>query len=354
LAGRDGGDGIMAAHGIELALDDVNASPSEIHFRLEVRDTARGGFQDPHVDEGTDNVFDPPHGASDVAAYGRNPAVLGALGPLRSNVAAAEIPVAARYDLPLISGSADRRGSSGATFFSLSPSPRLIGYAAAGCAQEPLHLRRVIVVSDGTRDGDAVSAAFASRFAQRHGVLVGEMKLGRIEKDPAALARAIGRSHPDAVVFAPSAPLRAAFLSPGFARDVLTVESAGLMTFGAFDPSAQPGAKTGYKELRAVDASDSPDGQAFIERFKRRYQEFPSSDAARFYIAARLLMDAVRTAAEPSHPIPARSSVLAHLRSQTYDSFLGRVRFDNHGDLAGADFLLRSGDRVLARCPAHL
>src|SRR5215472_16075954 len=72
LAGRHGADGLMALHGVQMAIDEVNAEPSHIRFTLQVRDTARGGFQNPHVDEGTDNIFEPDRGAKDIEAFGKD------------------------------------------------------------------------------------------------------------------------------------------------------------------------------------------------------------------------------------------------------------------------------------------
>ncbi len=357
LAGRDGADGLMASHGIELALEDANAASPHVLFTLDLRDTARGGFQNPHVDEGTDNVFDPAHGAENLRAFGENPRVFGVLGPLRENVAAADIPVSERYGLPLISGSAaveEEGGPVAGTFFSIAPSRRLTGSAVAACARSPLHFRRVFVVSDGTREGGALAAAFRAEFERRGGVSAGALQVSRTDAGAAALIDAIARARADSVLFAPARPLRAAFFTPGAIRRVFTAKNALLMTFGAFDPRASLRPKDRYAEIRDVEVADSADGAAFIERFRRRFHEYPSDEAARFYVATLMLTRAVRLAANDGTALPARLSVVARLRAEAFDSFLGPQQFDGRGNLARSDFLLVSGTRTLGHCPASL
>jgi hypothetical protein len=123
--------------------------------------------------------------------------------------------------------------------------------------------------------------------------------------------------------------------------------------FGSFDPLAGLHAGEDYGQLRALRAVDSAEGQAFALRFKQRFQTSPTEDAARAYVAAELLTTAIRSASQGA-ALPPRAAVASQLRSRVYGSFLGPLRFDQHGNLAQADFLLVRQARTLARCAASI
>jgi hypothetical protein len=74
LAGDDGGRGLAAAAAIRLGLGAT---------RIVVRDSANGGFLNPHRDEGSDNGGDLRTAPSIVSAFGRDRNIVAAVGGLR-------------------------------------------------------------------------------------------------------------------------------------------------------------------------------------------------------------------------------------------------------------------------------
>jgi hypothetical protein len=120
-AGDDGARGLAAVTAIRLALEPE---------RVVVRDSANGGFQNPHRDEGSDNDVDRRLAPSIVAAFAGDPSIVAAIGGLRRNVGDADAAAAQAHGLPFIVLSRWTRNGRNAGVFCLCLSPpRLVGRA---------------------------------------------------------------------------------------------------------------------------------------------------------------------------------------------------------------------------------
>ena len=135
------------------------------------------------LDDSTGGRRDPLRGGRNLASLVADPAVVGVIGPLNSDVAAAEIPVAAAAhlvmvspeassacltrDVPACRGLARRlRSNAPVTFFRLVPSDDLEPAALLSYATTTLHLSHIAVASDGQAYGLAEREAFLA--AMKH------------------------------------------------------------------------------------------------------------------------------------------------------------------------------------------
>ena len=156
---------------------------------------------------------DPSQGDANLQAFIANPQVLAMIGPFDSNIARAQIPVANRAHLAMVSPTTssrcltkepflpaglnpsrtaiackaaglpspgDLRPTKVNNYFRLSTTDDLQGAAAADYASKGLHLHRFALVSDNEAYGQGLADSFAARFTQLGGTVVASQ-----EVDPA-------------------------------------------------------------------------------------------------------------------------------------------------------------------------
>jgi branched-chain amino acid transport system substrate-binding protein len=153
---------------------------------------------------------DPSRGAANLQAFIANPQVLAVIGPFDSNIARAQIPVANRAHLAMVSPTtssrcltkepflpaglnpsrsaiackaaglpspADLRPTRINNYFRLSTTDDLQGAAAADYASRGLHLHRVALVSDNEAYGQGLADSFSARFTRLGGTVVASREI---------------------------------------------------------------------------------------------------------------------------------------------------------------------------------
>lgn len=344
LAGRDGGDGIMALRGIELAIADVNdvnavnARQRPLRFALVVRDTSRGGYQDPHVDEATDPIFDDVHGVDDIRAFARDAKLLGVVGPFESNVALPEIPIAAHNGLALLSASArdDRltHVATPSTFFRLC-APDSADAIGAAHAAIGIGATRVYVVDDSRVQEHGETTAFAAELAPTATTVVGRETYG---PDLAALLGRIRTSAADTVIYFGPSPTGVLIMRPSAAAVVLApsrvrfMADSGFLPPAAVAPAGHSAGSDAYTVWPDPDARSSS-APAFEADFRRRFDVAAPPVAAAYYEAATVLMASIDSASAACGCVPARSAVVRALRQyRSEDSVIGSIAFAASGE----------------------
>ncbi len=306
LAGDDGADGLAAWQGVQLALERWNAVHAHVRVSAVVRDTSRGGHENPHQDEGLDNVDDPEHAAAIVREFAADPRILAVVGGLRANVASAEAPVAAESGLPLVAlGASNAPSTRGAPFvFRIAPSDFAEGAVAGALARERGYRSVQVLDRDDERSRE-VAAGFASAFGPAPGPPV-----------PAG-----------AVLYA--APLgRGTFLVPRDAAPaVLSVDQLRSMERRGYAP---PATGERYDRIGAATQFDPPRAALAREAYHARWGVAPSDEALEGYLAAETALAALdRAAAEGGGP--SRATVLAALRTGTLPTDAGEIGFTASG-----------------------
>ncbi len=347
LAGRDGGDGIMALHGIELAVAEVNTSTDRpLRFELVIRDTSRGGYQDPHVDEATDPIFDDAHGVDDIRAFAADTNMLGVLGPFESNVALAEIPIASRGGLALLSASARDDGlthvATPSTFFRLC-APQIADAIGAAHAIAAAGARRVFVIDDARERDRNEFAAFSAELRKTSTTVTSHETYA---PDLSALLRRIRAARADTIVFFGPSPTGVLIMDPPAVATVLAPSRVRFMADSGFLPpaAASPAGRTAGSDASTIwPAPDlrSKSAPAFESDFRRRYEVAAPPAAAAYFEAARALMTSIRLASAACRCTPARAAVVRTLRHyRSVDSVIGNIAFTASGERTSATMAL--------------
>jgi branched-chain amino acid transport system substrate-binding protein len=326
---------------------------------------------------------DPASAARDTAPGLKNlesliaqPRVLAIIGPFDSNVARAQIPVANRAHLALVSpgtssrcltkepfmpaalnpartlitcraaglpSPAELRPTGINNFFRLSTTDELQGPAAADYATRQLHLQRVAVLTDGEAYGQGLADSFMARFNHLGGTVVAHADLDPSKTiDATAFMQAAKNDRAQGVYFGGTSSNHACVLRSQMAS-VFGADAAAPLLGGdgiALDPAClgDAGATAAgiYATVPGADAehidSAAPVIAAFRSQFGRPEDFGPGTVPA--YDATGVVYDALDRAIKASAGnMPARDSVVAELAAtRAYSGATGVFGFDPAGD----------------------
>jgi len=301
VTGDDGGTGLRLRDAVTVAVEDFRAQGVDVNI---VSPHGAEAVENAHQDEGTDNSMDVVAGPR-VARAAAHANVRVLIGPLRTNVAVAEAPALARLNEVAISGTAGGPSSPGSAVFRLAPSERQLANVAYRTMRRDFG-PRICVLDDGSDDG--------RRRAAIMGALPG-VTLGSCV------------AHADAVYFATTSR-EPVFCS---ARTAIRAKPLTLLvevSHRGFDPSQFSRAGALF-HVEAAPIRRTPAILSVAERYHARAFVQPDDGALRTYAATQIGVEALRRAGD-------RSGLAAVLRTQTFSTILGPVRFRTDGDPVSA------------------
>jgi branched-chain amino acid transport system substrate-binding protein len=327
---------------------------------------------------------DDPAGASQATARGlknlesliAQPRVLAVIGPFDSSVARAQIPIANRAHLALVSpgtssrcltkepflpallnpartaitckaaglpSPAELRPTGVNNFFRLSTTDELQGPAAADYATSQLHLQRVAVLTDGEAYGQGLADSFTARFIHLGGTVVAHLDLDPSKTiDATAFLQAAKNDRAQGVYYGGTSSNHACVLRSQM-TSVFGADAAAPLLGGdgiALDPTCvgdAGAAATGiYATVPAADPLHVDSASPVIAAFRAQYgrpEDFgpatiPAYDATG--VVYQALDRAIRASAGN---MPARDSVVAVIAATTaYSGSTGVFGFDPAGD----------------------
>jgi branched-chain amino acid transport system substrate-binding protein len=313
----------------------------------------RIGYQSCDDSTAQAGIFDDAKCAANAKLYAQTPAVIGEIGPFNSGCAYAQIPIANRVGLAMISPTNSDVGLTHATplapeglvaslyptgernYVRIFPREDVQAAAAARFARDR-GARRVAVLSDAGY-GEGFALHF-SRAARRLGIdVLPARRWNPKARSYGRLADAVARTDPDAVYVA-------GLLDSNGGRVIRDVRARlpssseliandGFLPVAALFESAGSAAR-GVFVTRAGLTPDRlpPEGRQFVAQFAAtqgtRPVYFESVYAAQ---AAEVLLDAIARAGG------SRKSVTAALRrTRVKRGLLGRIAFDSEGDMTRA------------------
>ena len=315
-------------------------------------------------------------GVKNLQALIAEPRVMAVIGPFDSNVARAQIPVANRAHVALVSpGTSSRcltkepflpallnparttitchaaglpsptelRPTGVNDFFRLSTTDELQGPAAADYAQKQLHLQRVAVLTDGEAYGQGLADSFTARFIHFGGTVVAHADLDLSKAiDATAFLQAAKNDGAQGVYYGGTSANHACILRSQMTA-VFGADAAAPLLGGdgiALDPAcvgdAGASASGIYATVPAADAQHTDSAAPVINAFRTQFgrpEDFgPGTVAA--YDATGVVYDALDRAIKAvAGNLPARDSIVAELAAtQAYSGAMGVFGFDSAGD----------------------
>ena len=364
--GGDKGEIILASDFPTSGADRASGRGPEAGVAYAVQTTATiKGFKITHkpYDDAVNGVHDPQKGAQNVTDMCGNSKVLAMVGPFNSNVARAEIPVANKCNLAMMSPSntnecltqdfaycdpkpaALRDSSQPNNYFRIAAPDTVQGPAMADFAFDTLKITKIAVWSDNETFGKGVADNFAKEFAKKGGTVVVRQDFDwkstndfkpflQRAKDGGATAIYAGatsatkgcipRAQAKGILDAASV----AYLGPDGIGDSQCVKDAGDQASNMYFTNA------------AADASQDPANKDLIAAFSKAFTQKEDTAAYTFpgYDCAKILLDGISRAIDAAGGnMPTRKQVIdAVQNTKSLKLPTGTYSFDKNGDPTGA------------------
>jgi branched-chain amino acid transport system substrate-binding protein len=380
--GGDKGEIILASDFPTSGADRASGRGPEAGVAYAVQTTATiKGFKITHkpYDDAVNGVHDPQKGAQNVTDMCGNSKILAMVGPFNSNVARAEIPVANKCNLAMMSPSntnecltqdfaycdpkpsALRDSSQPNNYFRIAAPDTIQGPAMADFAFDTLKVTKIAVWSDNETFGKGVADNFAKEFAKKGGTVVVRQDFDwkstndfkpflQRAKDGGATAIYAGatsatkgcipRAQAKGILDAASV----AYLGPDGIGDSQCIKDAGDQASNMYFTNA------------AADASQDPANKDLIAAFSKAFTQKEDMAAYTFpgYDCAKILLDAISRAIDTAGGnMPTRKQVIdAVQNTKNLKLSTGTYSFDKNGDPTSgtmAFYQLKGGDWVFAK-----
>jgi branched-chain amino acid transport system substrate-binding protein len=264
---------------------------------------------------------------------GQDPKVLAATAHWNSGPALATDPIFHRWGLAnLVPAAIDSKitlGQLGDEIFRIDPNDLIILRYAAAFAASVRGWKRVFVIDDNTLYGKDLASTFVADYSGLGGKVVGQDSIQVGDRDFSALLTRIKSVKPECVFFggvvAEAALIRRQMRTVGLQADLLSL--TGIFT-RSFIEAAGPAAEGAYSATVVPPTERLPGGQQFLRSYARGGFNHPSEAWGIYgYASVQVLAEAIRRAL----PHPSRRAVINELKKGEFETVLGRMRFDDHG-----------------------
>jgi branched-chain amino acid transport system substrate-binding protein len=356
MSGGEASNGVPTLNGVNFAVKQQNDKGGVKGYTIKVTS----------LDDAVNGKHDPQKGAQNVQQLLASSKVLAMVGPFNSNVAAAEIPVANRDSLSMISpantnpcltkqvsqdfggcqnyagydpGSLRPTGTN--NYFRVAGTDDHQGPANADNAFNQLKITKVAVGDDAEAYGKGIAQTFIAQFKK----LGGQVVLPLQDFDPnttndfRTFLRSAQNAGAQGIYFGGTDSNKACIVRSqmkGIFPDTAPFMGGdGIVTVQCLTDAATaaPGM---YGTTATKDADQVPDARATIDAFHKQYTG--NIDYGGYtipaYACAQLIMNAIGKAIDANNgSMPTRKQVLEQLsKTSNFGSVLGPVTFDKNGD----------------------
>lgn len=343
VSGADASDGIPTQNGVQFAVEQTGSIKG---FKLTFK----------AFDDAVNGTHDPQKGAQNVQQMLSDSKILGMVGPFNSGVAAAEIPVANRGPLAMISPANTNECLTQPLPYCKDPDPKAIrptgknnyfrvaaadtfqGPAMADYAYDTLKITKVAVWSDNEIFGKGVADTFSKEFQKKGGTVVVRQDFDTKTTNDWKPFLTDAKSKGAQGVYAGA--------TSGTKGCIPRAQMAGIIDGPYLTPDggvnsqcikdAGSNAANMYGTVAAADASQDPANKATIDAFKAKFSKKDDMGSYTFpaYDCAKILIDAIGRAIDANGGnMPSRQQVVdAVAATKNLKLTTGTYTFDANGD----------------------
>jgi branched-chain amino acid transport system substrate-binding protein len=328
MSGGEAPNGVPTNNGVLLAIDDANKAQSTYAFEEVLKDDAVNG------------VHDPAQGAKNVQELVADPQVVGIVGNFNSNVGLASIPISNAAGVVQITPSQTNptltKGPSAKAlrtkpnnYFRICTTDDLQGPVAADYAYKALKARKVAIIDDTETYGKGIADEFEKEFKKLGGQVLSHDGIPKGTQDFHAILTKVKSENPDLLFFGGVTTTGGGLIRkqmPDVGLKALYEGGDGIVE-DEFLKVAGDTAEGTYGTVAALDATKVASAKGFIDAYTAKFKEDPGAYSANAYVAASVIIDAVRAVG------PDRAKVRAHVAAlKNYKSIVGTFSFDPNGD----------------------
>ena len=334
MSGGEAPNGEPTNNGVLLAIDDANKAGGYKGMM----------FEEVLKDDAVNGVHDPAQGAKNVQELLADSAVVGLVASFNSNVGKATIPITNAAGVVHISpaqtnpgltkpefGALDVRKArpTEINYFRVCPTDDLQGPVAADYAFKNIKAKKVAILDDQETYGKGIADEFEKEFKRLGGTVVSHDGIPKGTQDFHAILTAIKAKGPDLLFFGGVTTTGGGLVRKQM-KDVglsIPYEGGDGIVEDEFLKVAGDEATGSYGTVAAENADRLPSAQGFIKGYKAKFNSDPGAYSANAYVAANIIIDAVKAVG------PDRAKVRAWVASlKDYKSIIGTFSFDKNGD----------------------
>jgi branched-chain amino acid transport system substrate-binding protein len=350
VSGSDASDGKPTANGAQLAV--TQATSNKLLGGCTIKYVAK---DDSSVALGK---HDPQQGAQNLTELAGDSSVLGVVGPFNSNVAKAEMPIANKAGLVLISPSNTNPGltivgsnpdidtnslrpAGTITYFRVCTTDIGQGKADAEEASKTLGTKKAYVIDDQETYGKGLSDQFSKFYQQDGGSIAKRVSLPGDTKDfHAQLTEAKGLGV-DIIFFGGTSSNGGGIIKKQMAdaglSNVKYMGGDGIVDTEFFTEAGSQ-ADGAYGSVAAPDATKLDSAKKFVTDYKAAFGDEPGAYSANAYDAMNILLQAIKKSITDnggkllSTGSAFRDSVRKNVQASSWDGAIGHTSFDANGD----------------------
>lgn len=328
MSGGEAPNGVPTNNGVLIAIDEANKAGGKYQFQEELKDDAVNG------------VHDPAQGAKNVQELVADPAVVGIVGNFNSNVGKASIPISNAAGVVQITPSQTNpsltKGPDAAAlrkkpnnYFRICATDDLQGPVAADYAYKTLSARSVAILDDTETYGKGIADEFEKEFKKLGGKVLSHDGIPKGTQDFHAILTKIKSENPDLLFFGGVTTTGGGLIRKQMPDVGLKAKYEGGdgIVEDEFIKVAGDAAEGAYGTVAAIDATKQPAAQGFLAAYKAKFHEDAGAYSANAYVAAKIIIDAVKAVG------PDRAKIRAWVANlKGYKSIVGTFGFDKNGD----------------------
>jgi branched-chain amino acid transport system substrate-binding protein len=333
MSGGEAPNGVPTNNGVLLAIDDANRA---------------GGyngtmFEEVLKDDAVNGVHDPAQGAKNIQELIADSDVVGIVGNFNSNVGLATIPITNAAGIVQISPSQTnptltkppaaldvrRAHPDQINYFRVCTTDDIQGPVGADFAFKNLGARKVAILDDQETYGKGIADEFEKQFKILGGTVLSHDGIPKGTQDFHAILTKIKAEGPDLVYFGGVTTTGGGLIRKQMPDVGLTIpyEGGDGIVEDEFLKVAGDAANNSYGTVASINVATMSEAQTFIQEYKAKFGEDPGAYSANGFVAAKIILDAVKAVG------PDRAKVRAWVAAlRNYKSIIGTFGFDRNGD----------------------
>jgi len=338
--------------GISLPLSGsalASAGPAQNGAELAVSEATIDGYTlaVKVLDHAVNGAHDPAQAAADMTTLVGDETVVAVVGPFNSGSAKAQIPVSSEAGLLQCSPSNTNpdltKGDAGAAlragrpvnYIRVATTDDIQGPAVAAYAFSQ-GKKSVFIVDDTEVYGKGIADAFAAKFVELGGTVVGREAADKTVTDFSAIVAKAAAAKPDSFFYGGVTSSGAGLVRKAMIQAGLNVPYYGGDGIqdgngdGSYIAVAGDASADSYSSVAAI--HDIPAAADFAAKYKAKFGEDPGSYSASGYACAQIIIEAIKAAVAGGEVTRETVRAAALTAGATYDTVLGPVGFDENGD----------------------
>ena len=339
FTGADAENANRIANGAIMAFDEANAAH-----------TVKGyTFQYIKHDDATPTAgqYDPAQAATNARTMVSDKGYIAAIGPQMSGAGKAMAPILSQGNLPIITPASTNpditdpkfasqyKPAGKAIYFRTVATDAYQGPNMANYMADTLKVKSVYVLDDSGAYGVGLADAFQAQAEKKGIKILGRDRLDPKAADYSAVLTKIKSLDPQGLYYGGvgQAAVKLFKQSYDIIPNVIKAGGDGIESADLLKGAGFPACEGWYATIAAPHVTEDPKTASFAKRYNEKFKQSPDDYTITCYVAAQIIIDAVKNLAAAGKTIDRNSVRDAIQNVKVPSTLLGPIEFDENGDL---------------------